>query len=274
LQAKISSQRTFTIFVVMALVTTFATTPLTSALFPPWYQKKLAAWKLGEIDWDGNRLRQDDSSDGSGDALLSKLEASEIRKLLGCLRLNSLPGLFTFVALLGSGRNTTSPAKIYPVRTSKAAGDETTYEALQAASAENRPLQVHGLRMLELTERLSSVMKDSGVDEWSSRDPVVNAFHTFGQLNNVAVSGEVQLVPEGSYASELCERASERSSDLILLPWSETGSTSELTALGFTDSAPNTFNNNTYNSFVGSLLATAPCNAAIFVNNGFGAMAR
>ena len=35
LQAKILSTRTFTIFVVMALVTTFATTPLTSALYPP-----------------------------------------------------------------------------------------------------------------------------------------------------------------------------------------------------------------------------------------------
>jgi len=268
------SQRTFTIFVVMALVTTFATTPLTSALFPPWYQKKLAAWKRGEIDWDGNRLHQNDSSDSSGDAPFDKREASEIGKLLICLRLDSLPSLFTFVALLGGGRSTTLPAKTHPSKTSKAAGDETNYGALQAASSEKRPLQVHGLRMLELTERLSSVMKDSEADEWSSRDPVVNAFHTFGQLNNVAVSGEVQLVPEGSYASELCERASERLSDLILLPWSETGSTSELTALGFTDSAPSTFNNSTYNSFVSSLLATAPCNTAIFVNNGFGARAR
>lgn len=43
LQAKILSQRTFIIFVVMALATIFAITSLTSALYPPWYQKKLAA---------------------------------------------------------------------------------------------------------------------------------------------------------------------------------------------------------------------------------------
>ena len=43
LQAKILSARGFTIFVVMALVTTFATAPLTLASFPPRYQKKLAA---------------------------------------------------------------------------------------------------------------------------------------------------------------------------------------------------------------------------------------
>ena len=42
-QAKILSTRTFTIFVVMALVTTFATTPLVVWLYPPWYQQKLKA---------------------------------------------------------------------------------------------------------------------------------------------------------------------------------------------------------------------------------------
>ncbi|KOS20022.1 K(+)/H(+) antiporter 1 [Escovopsis weberi] len=45
LQAQILSTRTFTIFVVMALITTFVTTPLTTVLYPPWYQKKIAAWK-------------------------------------------------------------------------------------------------------------------------------------------------------------------------------------------------------------------------------------
>ncbi|KAK0267060.1 hypothetical protein LTR35_016638, partial [Friedmanniomyces endolithicus] len=43
LQAKILSTRTFTIFVIMAIVTTFATTPLTAWLYPPWYQRKLEA---------------------------------------------------------------------------------------------------------------------------------------------------------------------------------------------------------------------------------------
>ena len=36
------NQRTFTIFVDMNLVTSLATTPLTSVLYSPWYQKRLA----------------------------------------------------------------------------------------------------------------------------------------------------------------------------------------------------------------------------------------
>src|SRR5271156_1939313 len=53
LQAKILSTRTFTIFVVMALITTFATTPLTTLLYPKWYQDKLKLWKKGKIDCIG-----------------------------------------------------------------------------------------------------------------------------------------------------------------------------------------------------------------------------
>lgn len=251
----------------MALVTTFATTPLVSLLFPPWYQKKLAAWKRGEIEWDGSRRAPEDSSDEAS-IVHDKTQSSDIRRLLVTLRLDSLPSLFTFVTLLGGERESTL-TKTHP---SKEGKTNTHDRAFEGPMSHKRPLEVHGLRLLELTERLSSVMKESEVEEWSNRDPVVNAFHTFGQLNNVAVSGEVQLVAEGSYADTLSERASQRHSDMILLPWSETGSTSEVTALGFSDAAQSTFTNTTYNHFVTQFLAKAPCNTAVFVNNGFGAL--
>ncbi|KAL2172147.1 hypothetical protein VTG60DRAFT_148 [Thermothelomyces hinnuleus] len=61
LQAGILSETTFTMFVVMALVTTVATTPLTKALYPPWYQKKVDKWRRGEIDWDGNPISSSES---------------------------------------------------------------------------------------------------------------------------------------------------------------------------------------------------------------------
>ncbi len=272
LQAKILSQRTFTIFVVMALVTTFVITPLVSALYPPWYQKKLAAWKRGEIDWDENRLDQDGNSADDSPATIAVGKTPEIRKLLVCLRLDSLPSLFTFVSLLsGEGQAAISKPKAHPAKNGKSS---TTAEESFPDIHKQRPLEIHGLRMLELTERLSSVMKESEVDEWSTRDPVVNAFYTFGSLSNVAVSGEVQLVPIGSYASLLNERASQRGSDMILLPWSETGSISENSALGFVEPAQNAFGNDSYNHLVAKMLASAPCNTAVFVSNGFGALPR
>lgn len=273
LQAKILSQRTFTIFVVMALVTTFATTPLTLALYPSWYQKKLGAWKRGEIDWDGNQLSRNSNASDLGDAALEKYHSSEIRKLLVYLRLESLPSLFTFIALLGGSNPGASPSKFHHQK-AKEVADPTRNEPALYPPSHKKPLEVHGLRMLELSERQSSVMKESEVDDYSVRDPVVNTFHAFGQLNNVAVSGELQIVPEGSFAEILAESASDRDADMVLLPWSDTGRLSESGNPLLLEPGPSTFSSGPHNQFVTNFLANAPCNAAIFISNGFGALAR
>ena len=254
----------------MALVTTFATTPITSALFPPWYQKKLAAWKRGDIDWDENRHGTEDSVASVDGSALEKEQKTDCQKLLVCLRLDSLPSIFTFVALLGGEKSHTAIAKVHPRKGGRVVAAETD----TPTAVTRRPLEVHGLRMLELTERLSSVMKESEADDWSHRDPVVNAFHTFGQLNNVAVSGEVQFAPEAQYAAMLGERASDHTSDMILLPWSESGTVSEAATAPFGEGSQATFSNASYNSFVDEFFQSAPCSAAVFINNGFGAIPR
>jgi len=270
LQAKILSTRTFTMFVVMALVTTVSTTPLTTVLYPLWYQKKLDAWKKGEIDWDDNHLNPEDDSQHKS---IEKLQGTEVRRLLVYLRLDSLPSLFTFIALLGGDRSITV-SKTHRSKT----GLKTVVEGVDGsgdsstASLSKPPLEVHGVRMLELTERTSSVMKVSEVDEHTYRDPVVNAFRTFAQLSNVAVSGGVFVVPESSYAETLTSKASDLFSDLVLIPWSETGSMSEgdQTLPLHTNSTQDHFSSGPHATFIQQALQTATCNTAIFINRGFG----
>jgi len=261
LQAKILSQRTFTIFVVMALVTTFATTPLTSALYPPWYQKKLAAWKRGEIDWDGNRLAPDEFRDDDPE---EKRELAEVQRLLVYLRLDSIPSLFNFLSLLSGEQTGGITKKCHPRK----------QDTMEETPLLLKPLKAHGLRMFELTDRLSSVMKDSEVDDYSAKDPVVNSFRTFGQLNNMAVSGEVQIVTEDAYAETLNASATSRRSDLVLLPWSETGAIGEAAYSDFLDTTLESFSNASQNHFVRQFLANTPCNAAILVDHHFRGQAR
>ncbi|KAK4547114.1 hypothetical protein LTR36_001335 [Oleoguttula mirabilis] len=265
LSAKILSTRTFTIFVVMALVTTFATTPLTAALYPPWYQRKLESWKRGEIDWDSGAPLFDGASDAESDAIIAqKLESANVRSLLVYLRLDNMPTLLALVSLLG-GKPSDSVQKKHPSLNKESPQPETT----PASTAEKRrPIEVHGLRLVELTERTSTVMRVSEVDENSIFDPVLNAFRVLGQLYNLAVSGEVSIVPESSYASTLVSKSIEESSDLLLLPWSETGSMSELQNIS-TDSVRNTMASDSYSSFIAEVLNTAQCNIAIFINKGF-----
>lgn len=252
----------------MALVTTVSTTPLTTFLYPPWYQKKLESWKRGEIDWDGNQLNPL-SPDSPPERSIEKLQGTQVRRLLVHLRLDSLPSLFTFIALLGGER----PPVMAKTHRSKIAlstvpeSDSLTNSS--SALVPKRPLEVHGLRMLELTDRTSSVMKVSEMEDHSYKDPVVNAFRTFAQLNNVAVSGDVSVVPEASYAETLTGQASDHFSDLILIPWNENGNVTD----GEMELTDDHFSSGIQDAFIQRTLENARCNTAVFVNRGFGGTA-
>lgn len=240
-------------------VTTVATTPLTKWLYPVWYQNKMAKWRRGEADKDGNPINSSSSVDAT------QLGSAEIRRLLVYLRLDSLPSLFTFVALLGGDKQV---KQIAMDRENTADCPEN-----QASSQPvKRPLEVHGLRILELTERTSSVMQvTEGEEYYSERDPVVNAFRTFSRLNDVAVSGRVAVVPTSSYADTLMKQASEISSDFVLVPWSEYGSISEETSVLDVTSVQERFSGRAHLEFVNNVLAAnSICNTGIFINNGFG----
>jgi hypothetical protein len=167
--------------------------------------------------------------------------------------------------LLGGDRSAVT-AKVHRSKTELATASEKVDSQTESTTAlgSKRPLEVHGVRILELTERTSSVMKSSELEEYSYRDPVVNAFRTFAQLNNVAVSGGVSIVPEASYAETLTSTAADHFSDLILIPWSESGTISE------TGSADCAQTSGIQDSFIREILGEASCNTAVFVNRGFG----
>ncbi|KAK3071057.1 hypothetical protein LTR53_009343 [Teratosphaeriaceae sp. CCFEE 6253] len=266
LQAKILSTRTFTIFVVMALVTTFATTPLTALLYPAWYQRKLEAWKRGEIDWDtGAPL--DGSSEGDADSVAAqKRGTAKIKSVVVYLRLDNMPTLLALVSLLG-GKPNESVEKRHPAR-EREAEESADLNDLRLSVSSRRPVEVHGVRLVEVTNRTSTVMKVTEVDEYSMFDPVLNAFKVLGQLYNLTVSGEVAVVPSILFADTLVTRADEEGSDMLLLPWSETGSMSEAQTIS-TDSVRNKLASDTYSAFIARALETAQCNAAVFINKGF-----
>jgi hypothetical protein len=111
-------------------------------------------------------------------------------------------------------------------------------------------------------------MRVAEVDEYSAFDPVLNTFRVLGQLYNLAVSGEAAIIPQSSYADTLVTRAAEESSDLLILPWSETGSMGEAQTIT-KDSTRNKLASDSYSSFVSQTLDTARSNTAIFINKNF-----
>ncbi|EFR00744.1 hypothetical protein MGYG_03749 [Nannizzia gypsea CBS 118893] len=280
LQAKILSPRTFTIFVVMALVTTFVTTPVVSYLYPPSYQIKVERWRRGEIDWEGNVLDSEhDPHSGADSITRQKSQGASVRKLMIYLRLDSLPSLFTFVSLLGAGDGRDPVAsRTHHAHTSDndndgedGEGSEDRGRTENARRASSRPIEVHALRLVELTDRDSSVMKVSEVQDsnYSFSDPILNAFRTFGQLYKVAVSGGVVIAPEHAYAETLVNKARDCASDLVLVPWSETGGMSER-QIPLLDDKSEKFSTGPHSSFIFNILKNSRSNVGIFINKGFG----
>ena len=223
LQARILSTRTFTIFVVMALVTTFATTPLVVWLYPPWYQRKLDLWKKGKIDWDGKPLPQEESSESSEGDWAEHHEA--VRKVIIYLRVDGLPRIFTLVSMFAAKREPEEHAG--PLLKPEGGGVFKNQRATASVTTIRRPVRVNGLRLVELTERESSVMRVSELEEYAARDPIIKAFGTFGTSQDVSVAGQVAVVPGRTFSSTLLRRAKDLTADFIVIPWSETGTMSE-----------------------------------------------
>ncbi|KAL2119716.1 hypothetical protein VTJ04DRAFT_6677 [Mycothermus thermophilus] len=260
LQAGILSQTTFSMFVVMALVTTVTTTPLTKLFYPTWYQKKVEKWRKGEIDWDGNPIRP---SEPEPEISTEKPVESQIRRLMVQLRLDSLPSIFTFISLL-------SPERVPPpARLEHAEGERQVVK--------KRPLEVHGLRVIELSDRTSSVMHlTAGEDFYTLDDPVVNAFRAFSQLHDLAVSGRTAVVPLDSYVETLMSHASDVSSDFALIPWGEHGGVSDEQSFPTRPHLSERFQSVPHLQFISRMfeMALRTCNAGIFIDQGFGGITK
>ncbi|KAG6088180.1 hypothetical protein E4U15_006587 [Claviceps sp. LM218 group G6] len=264
LQASILSTRTFTIFVVMALLTTFATTPIVSVLYPPWYQKKIAAWKRGEIDWETGALISSPSS--SGDSKGPPEAFERVNRLLVYLRLDNMASLLQLLCMFGD------PCSSQSSITASAATDDPSDKTAGVTimtQSRHKAVWAHGIRLLQLTDRDSSVMTVAQVDDYTRHDPVVKTFRTVGQLHNLAASGEVAIMPESRYAEALAMKFSAMSSDLLLLPWTESGSMGDdaLILPSSTTATSTTVDDkigSSYGTFVKSVLDSPDMNVAVF----------
>ena len=247
----------------MALITTFATTPLVLALYPTWYQTKLEKWNRGEIDWDGNDLSGNDKNEDGSASSIKAGTPTQITRLFVHLRLDTLPGVLGLVSVF-TRPGLAAKEHVHP---SKKDLDADASNAVQRAHR----LQVQGIRLKELTDRSSSVMAVAELEEYSQHDHVLNTFRTFGQCSNVAVRGAVLLCPPDTYPETLAESASNASSDLVLLSWAASGSMSENSILP-AESLCQRFENSSFSHFLSKTTSKAKgSNTAIFVDNGFGA---
>ena len=159
-------------------------------------------WRRGEIDWDGNPIPQPD--EGSTDEK-SSLDHPLMQKCMIVLnKMEDLPAMMTITKIFAS----TPRPPPSPPTSSK---DSTV-----------NVLKIHCLRLIELTQRTSAVMKVSE-RHFDRFDPVINVFRTFGKLNEVLVTAKMAIVPDNSFADTVHHQAQNAKVEMVIVPWTGHG---------------------------------------------------
>lgn len=257
-------------FVLEAVVLTFMTTPLVNMFYPPAMRVRLshqASHSHADVATGGDTITKN-SSDSDADAVpqLSKFGDSEDRKSRFTVvldRIEHLPGLMVLTQLIQPPPSLLED----PSRKKKA--------------AVHPGVSVDALRLVELSDRTSAVMRSSNTDAILFKDPLLNIFGTFGRLNRIAVTPSLTVVPFDDLPSSVVQHARERGSQLIFVPWtpalhstesaSDTASSAEGTAAqnpfeALFRSAGSQPSSTLHSNFVRGIFAQANTDVALFID--------
>ncbi|KAF7302231.1 hypothetical protein MIND_00790100 [Mycena indigotica] len=261
LSANILDSRTFSMFVLHAIILTVMTTPLTILFYPPKYRQHES--KTTRVEPEGNDSRRvgEHETKTRFSVVLDKFE--------------QLSAAMTFSQLLKT--DSSLPSYVASV-------SEKEMEAnanLPSLSPVPRPqhLAIDALRLIELSNRTSGVMKSQEADVLLHNDPIVAVFRTFGHLSRLVVGATLSVVEHDEFPEAIAHHASETGSQLIVIPWAR-GSTS-VDDIGTTNGARNPFDgvfhktttqdqtsSVVHSELIRKIFVRAPTDVALFVDRG------
>lgn len=211
LRAGIISARVFSMFIVMTLITTFLTTPLTLWLYPEWYRVKVQRFLRGEIDWDGQSVLHVPESGAEADndsKTAPTLAGSDIATRVLHLRFSKV------VLVLESLENVTSFMQLLPRLTFGPARGESHdggHAVLQVANAPNE-WDIHAVHLKEFTERTSHLIQALSAEQWAAGqlmvragDALLDVLQIFANLNLVHYLAQVLLSTAKHRAQTVCD---------------------------------------------------------------------
>lgn len=225
-QAGILSVKVFTMFILMALITTFTTTPLTLKLYPTWYRNKVAKWRNGEIEWDGTPIVH---SQSRGAQNFKEFKLSKIVVIFD--NVESMPITMLVTQLLAAPQKQLSTPTVMSPRASSLAPESIELSAITTQStmtagfitqnAQAQGLHVSGLRLIDLTERTADIIQVmSGELIDGDRDPVIQVFSTFTKINHIPFEGKLAVTPQIDRSSIVMSVAN-NFTDFLVVGWAD-----------------------------------------------------
>lgn len=140
--------------------------------------------------------------------------------------------------------------------------------------------RVDALRMIELSDRTSAVMRSNAAETLLQTDPLIGVVRALGELGGFSVQAALAVVPADAFASSVDEHVQDVGSELVLVSWSAPHATHHhadkdalasvsVNPLGFLfggagESAPAVSDAH----FVRSVFATSSVDVALYVDPG------
>lgn len=179
-------------FVLEALVLTFITTPLVTWLYPLQFRRRITASGATFLN-----VSDDEAARGH---VTGSDENLKTRFTVVLDKLEHLPGMMAMTQLiqpsLSEPRSVSTQKDVLP-----------------------RSITTQALRLIELSDRVSAVMKSSISDTLLLTDPMLSIFRMFGHLNGIRVLPALSIVKFDDLAYSVAEHAKNHDSDMILIPW-------------------------------------------------------
>jgi hypothetical protein len=192
-------------FVLEAIVLTFATTPTVSYLYPPHLHTRATATGPSFVDV---RAPKDDEADIDDRAMTTKHNEEGVFKHRFTVvldKLEHLPSLMVITKLLQPSSSPYFQTESTPGRTSGEVAEIPTHFC--------------ALRLIELSNRPSDLLKTSATDALLHSDPLIAIFRTFAELNGLPVSASLSIEPFESLAVSVAEHVRVVGTQLVLVPW-------------------------------------------------------
>ena len=202
-------------FVLEAVTLTFLTTPLVTALYPPHLRVRASSTGDTLQDVAGSESATSDSKSRGGDdeGLPQKTRFTVILD-----KIEHLPGMMALTQLIQPPLpNDTDSTNISSGKTSTTG--ILAENALPSLKKKTREIFIDALRLIELSDRTSAVMKSSAADTLLHTDPLLAIFRMFGELHDLDISTSLSIVLYDDLAYSVADHAMNNASQLILLPW-------------------------------------------------------
>lgn len=225
-QAGIIDQRLFSMFVLVAVILTFITTPCTEWIYPEKYRIRGGALPRPIFRKDKER-RQSGSIAPSGPG---GREVTE-RFLVVLQKVEHLSAVMFISQLLESA--TPNPVKKpksprsagSQAATTKSDGDisdegkPSRVQSNVASVVEPEGIRMDALKLIELTGRTYSVMQSAEKDSLLLSDDSLQLFKQYGRLRGFEVTPHLDIVATDSYHQAVADLSQQVGAEMVLVPW-------------------------------------------------------